>query len=434
MLKLVQLLQDIRHALWFIPSIIISAAVLLAMFAVEADTRVGSDALSNWPRLFGASAEGARSMLHVIANAMISAGTLTFSITMLVLSSAAAQYTPQVIRTFMSSKPTQVVLGVFLGIFVYCLVVLRTIRGGPEAFVPSLAITIAILLSLIGVAVLVYFIHHIASSIQASTIVCTIADSTIRTIDATFTDELSGTPDEPRQDGADAGERWFAVNAVRTGYLRTIDMKALAAYADKHALTVQLVRNNGDFVVEGSPLVLLNAAPKPQAATELNRIYAFGQFRTVDQDVSVGIQQLVDIALKAMSPAVNDTSTALLCLDYLSAVLVRLANRTLAPKIKHRDGKPVVLQHTPGFGDYLSAAFEPIRLNARDNISIYVRLMQSLGRIVQCTEDAARRKLIIGQIDMVWDYAQQALQRPDQLAAVSQSMSAALKALNQRTA
>ena len=166
----------LRDSLWFVPSLIVLAAVLLAIGMVELSALAPSEALARWPRLFGAGADGSRSMLSAIAGSMITVAGVTFSITMVAVTQASAQYTPRILRNFMRDRANQAVLGIFVGIFAYCLVVLRTIRGGdgPD-FVPSLAVLVGILLALLGIAVLIFFIHHIATALQASEIIARIA-------------------------------------------------------------------------------------------------------------------------------------------------------------------------------------------------------------------------------------------------------------------
>ena len=164
--KFKQLWSKLHSSLWFLPSLIVAGSVVLAVFLIEADS-TGSDRwLAQWPRIFGAGAEGARGMLSTIAGSMMSVVGITFSMTLVTLALASSQYTSRILRNFMRSRVTQTVLGIFAGIFAYCLIVLRTIRGGNEVeFVPGLAVFFSVVLALGGVGVLMFFIHHIASSI-----------------------------------------------------------------------------------------------------------------------------------------------------------------------------------------------------------------------------------------------------------------------------
>ncbi|WP_192804971.1 DUF2254 domain-containing protein [Noviherbaspirillum aerium] len=426
MLKLLQGLQDIRHGLWFVPAILVTLAIFLAALLVEFDATLGHDALAQWPRLFGAGAEGARSTLQTIAGAMVSVATLTFSITVLVLSTAATQYTPAVIRTFMASRPTQWVLGVFLGIFVYCLVVLRSIHGGDETFIPSLAVTFSLVLAVLGVGMLVYYIHHIASSIQASFIVSNVAEETIRAIDATYP-ELSQKESRPKSAGATFSCRdCHQVNAAHTGYLRTVDRKGVAAFADRHGVTVQFIKKVGDFVIEDTTLALCDREPDSRMQREFKDLYTVGHYRTVEQDIGVGIRQLVDIALRANSPGVNDTSTALLCIDYLGAVVIRLSSRDLGAKDKpaaeHLSEKEIVIMPDRTFNDFLSDVFDPLRCNAGDNIEVYVRLVDTLQLAADNVRNPAHRERLRTQLARVHEDARARITAPNQFALISKAL------------
>ena len=179
--KFKQLWSTLRSSFWFLPSLIVLGSIVFAVVLIEADS-AGSDRwLAQWPRLFGAGAEGARGMMSTIAGSMMTVVGVTFSMILVVLALASSQYTSRILRNFMRSRVTQVVLGIFAGIFTYCLIVLRTIRGGDEgAFVPSLAVFFGFVLALGGVVALMFFIHHIASSIQASSIIASVASGNHR--------------------------------------------------------------------------------------------------------------------------------------------------------------------------------------------------------------------------------------------------------------
>jgi uncharacterized membrane protein len=427
--RITQSLQDIRYSLWFLPAVITAGAILLAIFAVELDSRVDRETLLRWPWLFGASAEGARSLLEAVAGAMITVAALTFSITVLVLSLGASQYTPRVIRTFMGSRPTQTVLGVLVGIFVYCLIVMRSIQSGSDSLVPSIAVTIAVLLSLTGVGFLVFFIHHIASSIQASTVVSTVTADTIETINAVFPDHVGGRRAIDAIWKLSRAERyeWFPVCSSQTGYLQSVDRDALVAFAKKNLLIVKMEKSVGEFVTRGLPLASITAVPSSGMIRKLNRLYSIGHFRTVEQDPGVGIRQLVDIALKAMSPAVNDTTTAVMCIDFLSSIMIRLAPRRIAPEPAFSNGELVLIPKGPDFGDFLREAFEQIREHASGNVAIYVRLLEALEMLACLTKDISRKKEIAEQVRLVSDYARCNVQFADQLKKIETHRTQALK-------
>ncbi len=188
--------QEMRSSFWFVPALIVLHAVALATLLIILEPISDLHLVERWPLLFGAGADGARGLLTTVASSMITVAGVVFSITLLALSLTSSQYTSRVIRNFMRDYVNQVVLGVFVGIFAYCLVVLRTIRGGDEdPFVPTLAVLGGLIFAFVGIAMLIYFIHFIATSIQASSIISAAAEETLAAVEHLFPQEL-GDDDE----------------------------------------------------------------------------------------------------------------------------------------------------------------------------------------------------------------------------------------------
>lgn len=406
MLKLSQALADIRSSLWFIPTCLMLLAIALAAAAIDLDSRLDLEPVQYSARLFGASAEAARGLLQVIAGGMISTATLSFSITVLVLSNAAAQYTPAVIRTFMASRPTQLVLGTFIGIFVYCLLVLRSVRAGPDEFVPSISIVVAIGLAIVGVGVLVYFVHHVASSIQAPHVVSSIARATVASIrDHHPEPVVDAPPDAVRSQSAKLRDKGYPIPAQSTGYLRSVDREGLAKWADKHQLQLSIDRPIGAFFCCGTPLAWMSRKPDERMLKEFAQHYTLGHFRTVEQDPAVGIEQLLDIALKSMSASTRDLSTAKLCMDYLAELLIVLSGRQLCPTdTRHRLDMPV-----PDFADFLDMAVTPLRDHAGDDPAIHLALVSMLCTIADNVRSPSRKLLVLSHLQHVANLAQQHL-------------------------
>lgn len=402
----------LRDSLWFVPSLIVLAAVLLAIGMVELSALAPSEALERWPRLFGAGADGSRSMLSAIAGSMITVAGVTFSITMVAVTQASAQYTPRILRNFMRDRANQAVLGIFVGIFAYCLVVLRTIRGGdgPD-FVPSLAVLVGILLALLGIAVLIFFIHHIATALQASEIVARIARETCATVDRLYPQEGEDRgPEAPAAEPPVSPGAWRPVSVGATGYIMRADTRRLVSLADARGLLIRLERTAGDFVIAGQPVAWFardpagtgRAAARPEeAAKALLREYAVGPYRTLDHDVGFGIRQLVDIALKALSPGINDTTTAVTCVDYLGAVLVRLANRRIDRSHRGKEGRPRVTAPGPTFESLLALAMDEIRQHVRGNVSVLGRQLRVLGLVAGVARSSVRRRAIARQVELL---------------------------------
>lgn len=393
-------------SLWFVPTLVTVGCMTLAVVLVEAGTWIEIDLARDWPRLFGAGANAARSMLSAIATSMITVAGVVFSVTIVALSLASSQYSPRILRNFMADRPTQFVLGVFVGIFAYCLVVLRTIRSTEEGngFMPSLAVVGGLVLALCGVAVLIYFIHHVASSIQASSILERIAADTEEAIDALFPQELA---DDAAIEGAvPPGEDapvWQPVTAAASGYLLSLDDGRLLELAREQARVVRMARPLGDFIIEGDVLVELagSAVVSSDVQGRMRSAFRLGPQRDVHQDAAYGLQQLVDVALKALSPGVNDRTTAIMCIDRIAALLSRLASRRMPASLRSDGPVLRVIARTVELEDLLALALDPITEHARGDSQVLGRLLWALGAIERRATEGDRRAALLRRLNRV---------------------------------
>jgi len=392
-------------------------AVLLAIALIIIDATVDLHVVERWPLLFGVGAAGARGLLTAVAGSMITVAGVVFSITLVALSLTSSQYTSRVIRNFMRDSINQVVLGAFVGIFAYCLVVLRTIRGGDEqTFVPSLAVSVGLILAFIGIAFLIYFIHHISKSIQASSIIARVAQETIEAVDQLFPQELGVDGDE---DGDELRasldpQPWVSIHARKSGYIESVDANALLNVARKHKTILRMERSIGEFVVEGMPLVSV-ANPDvldDEMSTQVNGVYVISHQRTVEYDVAFGIRQIVDIAMKALSPGINDTTTAVMCVDYLAAILVRLAARRIVTAHCLEHGMLRVIARGPSFESLLAEAFDQIRQNASGNVAIMSRQLGALQTIASQTTNPGRRRAVHEKVQWIAELAERTIASP----------------------
>jgi uncharacterized membrane protein len=420
------------------PSLMVTVSIAFAIALIEADS-AGSDRwLSQWPRLFGAGAEGARQMLSTLAGSMMTVMGITFSMTLLALALASSQYTSRILRNFMSSRVTQATLGIFAGIFAYCLVVLRTIRGGSGVaeFVPSLAVFFAFVLALGGVGVLIYFIHHIATSIQASSIIASVAEETFASIDHLFPERLGHGPDEdedPDQALQSLDERtWHAVPAETNGYIQSVDNDALLRLARDRKTVVRMERGIGAFVVQNTALasLALDDPPDQETIEALNAAFSIGRRRTVEQDPAFGIRELVDMALKALSPGVNDTSTAIMCVDYLTAILAQLASRKFPALLRYEGDELRVITIAPTFEGLLAEAFDQIRGSAEGNISIMARMLGAFETLADLTTNQRRRRALQEQVHWLAELAGRTTEASHDRARIAKRLQEVREALN----
>lgn len=425
-----------RSSLWFVPTLMVSGALGLAVGMVEIDTRVRPELLIAFPAVFGAGAEGSRAMLAAIGTSMITVAGLTFSLTIAALGQAASQYTSRILRNFMQDRANQLVLGFFVGLFVYCLIVLRTIRGGEGTeFVPAIAVTGGLVLAIVGIGVLIFFIHHIAASIQASTVIASAAAETVDAIQHLFPQALGEGADDEAATALDAAlspSSWHPVLANKAGYIQDIDPDDLLKFAAEHEVVVRMERGIGEFVAENSLLASVTAGGRPgeRMRTELNRCYAVTTFRTIGQDANFGIRQLVDIALKALSPGINDTTTAVMCVDYLGEVLGHLARRRIETRYRMQGGQVRVIARGPTFASLVTTAFDQIRDAAEGNTAVIVQLLRVLEQAAHQTDARDRREILLKQVNLIAEMADGSVKTVYNRRQVAEQLEAALAALD----
>jgi uncharacterized membrane protein len=440
--RLKQKWSDLRSTFWFLPFLIVLCSIVYAIALIRTDYAGGNRWLAQWPRIFGVGAEGARDMLSTLASSMMTVMGITFSMTLLALALASSQYTSRILRNFIRSRVTQVTLGTFAGVFVYCLIVLHTIRTGDTPFVPSLAVFFAFLLAFVGIAVLIFFIHHIASSIQASSIIASVAQETHASIDRLFPEKREPGPDKTEGEENERllpplDERtWYAVPAAVSGYIESVDNDAILRLARGGRTIVRMEHGIGEFVVQNTALVslALTYPPDQETMVALNRAYSVGRHRTVDQDTAFGIRQIVDMALKALSPGVNDTSTAVMCVDYLTAILARLATRQFPPSHRYEGETLRVMAIVPSFEGLLAEAFDQIRGSAEGNVAILARMLGAFDSIGGLTVRPSHLRALDEQVQWIAELADRCIESSHDRARIERRLSEVRETLEAQSA
>lgn len=421
---------DLRSSFWFVPLLMVTGSIVLAATLIEVESAENARWLTQWPRLFGAGAEGARQMLATLAGSMMSVMGITFSMTLLALVLASTQYTSRILRNFMRSRVTQGTLGVFAGIFVYCLIVLRTIRGGETDFVPSLAVFFAFILSLAGVVVLIYFIHHIALSIQASSIIASVAQETITSIDRLFPENPGCGAEEDECTDQDRVLRsldertWYSVPANVSGYIQSVDYGALLHLARGGKTMLKMEHGVGSFFVQDTALVslALTFPPDQKMISALNGAYSIGRHRTIEDDPAFGIRRIVDMALKALSPGVNDTSTAVMSVDYLTSILARLACQPFPLSHRYEEETLRVIAIVTTFEGLLAEAFDQIRGSAAGNVAVIARMLGAVHTIGSMTTNPHRRQALYQQFQSIAELADRTIEATHDRARIQQRL------------
>ncbi len=358
--------------------------------------------VSAWvpPVLFPSHADPqvAQVILAGIAASIMTVVSIVFAILLMTLTLASMQFSPRIIVSFSRDRVTQWTLGIFLGTFLYCMAALPAARSLPRPFAPVATVLGAMVLALVCVGLLLFFIHHISQAISVNHIVDRIAEETEAMID-----EIMPWPHRLDRSLKDAeplrpNPSEVAVLSVDSGYIRFVDTRRLVALAKHYHVSIRVLRRVGHFVPAGIPLMMVSKGNRllAEASTELLAAFDFGPTRTLQQDVEFGVLQIVDVALKAISPAVNDPTTAINCIDQLSRILIRFASRE--PPDEGLYDPPGIVRASIGwihFERLLDAAFEQIRMYAKTDVAVSLRLLRAFGDIAASTSDPEFRRILV---------------------------------------
>jgi uncharacterized membrane protein len=356
---------------------------------------------------YGGGPEGAREVLSAIASSMITVAGVAFSVTIVALTLASQQFGPRLLRNFMRDRGNQVVLGTFIATFTYSLIVLRTIRSDEAQFVPHISVTVGIALALASLGVLIYFIHHAAVSIQAREVIAMVAADLTEGINRLFPDTLghpeSVSEQDLRPEDARRFEREAMIPCAQTGYLQSIDTDRLMAVAAENDLIFLLPCRPGDFMIEGSKLMQVKPRPDERIFGKIHTCFIVGDERTHLQDIQFTIHQLVEIAVRALSPGINDPITAINCIDRLAAALCRLAQRSMPSAYRYDDHGQlrIVVARPVRFSEMADSAFDLIRQYARSSVAVTLRLLEAITLVAQCVQREEDRAALFNQALMI---------------------------------
>jgi len=398
----------VRASYWFVPGMMALAAIALSLLTTLIDQRFGVDVIQRLDWISFNTPEGARSLLSTIAGSMITVAGVTFSITIAAVAYAASQLGPRLLGNFMRDTSNQITLGTFIATFVYCLLILRTVHGGGgdnsaiDPFVPHVGVMLALLMTLASLGVLIFFFHHTPVSIQAAEVVAEIGEELNHKVAGLFPDQLGkGTPE-----GANAMEAAAAypagtgkvIRARSSGYITHIDGDSLFHLARTHDLMLHLVRRPGDFVSEGEPLAFAHETGADGSLPQRRIAIAFAldRKRTQAQDLMFIVQQLVEVAARALSPGINDPYTATSCMDWLGSALINLGGRAMPEAHRYdEDGRLRIVAPALTYGDVAAAVFEDLRPYAAGDRNAALHLMSVLERIFDGVEHPAYRSVLL---------------------------------------
>lgn len=397
-----------KASFWFVPSIMVILSIFLAITSIYIDAFLINNINVSIPLITQMNISAIRSLLGVIAGAMITVTSIVFSITVVSLTLASSQFGPRLLRNFMMDTGTQLVLGSFISNFLFCVLGFCAISfQAPYAFKPVLTIIIAILMTGISVGVLIYFIHHVAKSIQADVVIQDVYLELQHHVE-NLLPSISTQP--PATKLADKKERFklpiHQLNALSTcsGYAQTIDLEGLLILATKIEVLIECRFKPGDFIIEGETIAIIHADTlvSKDKVKEVLSLITLGAYRTPVQDPEFAIHQLVEIALRALSPGINDPYTAITCIDKLSSILCGLTKKTF-PKKQYFDQAEILrLDCKVLTFEYIAkAAFDQIRQQANNNVSVTIRILDSLNQLMNFACNEEQKNVVVNQTKMI---------------------------------
>jgi uncharacterized membrane protein len=418
--------EELNASFWFIPMLILVFAIVASYAFIYIDHLIDYSPAGFLEYLFSGSVESARRILTVIAGAMIGVAGTVFSITLVVLTLASSQLGARMLRNFMYDKLNQLVLGTYVSTFVYCLLVLISIKQDDDSyFVPIIAVFVAIILAIAGIILLIVFIHHISVSIHANNVISDISNSLLKNIDKLFPDELGYGNTRPVPDVGTIKRRSNRENirCVRSGYLQSVDSASLMELSRKEELIIFLNFKPGGYVVKDQIIseVFSEREIHEKISEKINNAFIIGKIRTPIQDAEFSIQQMVEIACRALSPGINDPFNAISCIDSLTSVMCRMTSVNFPSPYRYDDDNKIrIIAISPTFGGMLDAAFNQIRNYAGSSPAVIIRLMESIVTIYNFAKDDEQKKELLIQAEITMNSAERTFNEPRDLEALKE--------------
>lgn len=399
----------LNSSFWFVPAMLTVASLLLFASTQYLDQtlRVG---ISDQPLIFSGGADAARSVLGSISGGIITVTATSFSLAIVVLQLASAQYTPRVMQNFLADRGVQVVLGAFVGTFTYSLMVLRIIRtpdGAGEAFVPVISVAVAVLLALVCVGFIIYFVHHVANLIQSSTVFQSSHRDSLLTINRLEDLEGSSGVEADEEPAFPGGEPSSVLLSRKSGYIQHLELDSIvnavgsmSGSGSSGTAFVEIPFGPGFFVPAGLPVAKIwapeGARPGAKIEDSVHKALVVGKERSFQQDFAFGLRQLSDIALLGLSPGVNDPTSAMQAMDRIEAILIALGQKKLPNSLQEHEtegSKVVVRVGYYGFDDVVGLGLDQIRRSAftSGQVAVLDRFLEVIDRAVRANKLPERR-------------------------------------------
>jgi len=430
--------EVLRTNLWLVPAIEVVAAAILFVctYALDRASYDGVFQVPGWA--ISGGPDVARTVLTAIAAAVITVIGVVFSIVIVALTLTSTQFGPRMLRNFIRDRGTQLTLGTYVATFVYAVLTLGSVGQGEHgSFVPHISVTMTLVLMLADLAVLIYFLHHISRQIQLPEVIASIAGDLQKAIELQAEDAAGGADAEQAAAliagmAAPAG----GVSAPRSGYLQYVEHQLLVAIAAEVDAVIHVLFRPGHFIVAGQQYAAVWPA---EAATEVDRelarAHVTGPYRTLAQDMSFGLDQLVEICIRALSAAVNDTFTALTCIDWIGDSLYKVTGRWQPTRVyRDSDGVVRVIVTETTWDRLVRRAFEKVRQAAAGMPAVLIRQLDALAKIMERTTTARDAQVLLDQAAMIERLSAATVAEPADRADVTRAYEQVLAARPTRSA
>lgn len=435
MKKLLLKWDKLKASFWFIPVVLIVISILLSFGLLYIDSLVHfpQDGLGHF--LFVSSSDSARSILSTISAAMMGVAGTVFSITLVALTLASSQFGSRLIKNFMYVKINQIVLGAYISTYLYCLLVLNSVQDSNDyTFIPSISILVAIIATIANIILLIIFIHQIATSLQADKVASDITDIILRQVKTLLPEKIG--EDSKSEYNLDISsvisgyQNRIPIKSPKNGYLQYIDSEALLKIVSKNNSLLELYHRPGGHMVAGAEMGLLysNGNWKKDELEIIFRQFEIGKTKTSQQDIEFSIQQMVQIASRALSSGINDPYTAITIVDNLTATMSCLAQAKFPSKYRFdKEGNLRIIADVLKFEGVLDAAFNQIRQFSNGNTAVIIRLMEALTTIIRFANNERDKEAVIRHAEMVLNIGKETIKEKNDLDDLIKSAEAILK-------
>ncbi|WP_439183831.1 DUF2254 domain-containing protein [Carboxylicivirga taeanensis] len=423
MKKILFFFNELKATFWFVPVLIILITILFAIGLVSLDEiiEMSQDGLGRF--FFVNSADSARIILSTISGAMIGVAGTVFSVTLVALTLASSQFGSRLIKNFMYVRLNQIVLGSYISTYLYCLFVLNSIKESDGyTFVPALSIFLAIFAAFVNIILLIVFIHQIAISIQADKVISDISEIISKQVKTLFPKKMGDELDDENAFSVDTIRSKYTITntlkSPKSGYLQYIDSESLLKVVCSCNGLIELHFRPGDHLVEDIEIGKLYANDKltKEQIESILRQFVIGKTKNAQQDLEFSIHQMVEIAVRALSPGVNDPYTAIACIDNLTATMCHLSQISFPSQYRIDDEKRLrVIANTLDFEGVLDASFNQIRQFSAGSPAVIIRLMEAMITINGFAKKESYKKAVIKHAKMVLNVGKESIKEESDL-------------------